>query len=372
MFEFSELTRVQIEITNRCQASCPLCARNVHGGLENPQLHVNDWTLDNFKKIFNSLLLNQITVIDIVGTAGEPILNADLIDMCLYVKNTNPEIQINIDTNGGAQNSEWWYKLANALPEKHNVSFALDGLSDTNHLYRVGVNFDLVTKNAQSFINAGGTATWKFIQFKHNQHQVDEAISLARSYKFKSFVLKNSRRHGSEPFKVLDRKGKVTHYLESAEKATIKFIKKGDFNEFKKWPQADIINCFVKKNKEIYIDANYIVLPCCILGSFVYLNIDYNKEHYKQFNVYDTVSNFDAGYGLNESFIKLVNDLGGFENIDASKISIDRLLNSNTWQTIWSKKWKDKDSDCCIKMCSASSPFSSMDDQDVLRLELFN
>jgi MoaA/NifB/PqqE/SkfB family radical SAM enzyme len=371
MFKFNELNALQIEITNRCQAACPLCARNVHGGLDNPIMKLNDWSLDDFKRIFNKEVLLQIKSIDFAGTAGEPTLNKDLIAMCDYVKTTNPAIFISIFTNGGARNSKWWSSLVAALPANHNVVFALDGLEDTNHLYRVNVQYDLVVKHAEQFIDAGGYATWQFIQFKHNQHQVDEAKQRAKDLGFNAFSLKTSRRHGDEPFKVLDRDGTITHYLESSDSAPIKFIKKGDFDNFKKWDKADEIHCYVKKNREIYIDANYITLPCCIMGSLTYLNIDYNKEYYKQYNVYDSVSNYDAGTGLNESFSKLVNDMGGFDAIDASKVDIKSLLESEMWQTIMQKKWKDKDSDVCIKMCSASSPFSTMEDQDTY-VERFN
>ena len=364
MFKFNELKALQIEITNRCQASCPLCARNIHGGLDNPIIKLNDWTLEDFKKIFNHEVLMQIESIDFAGTAGEPTLNKDLIAMCEHVRSTNPNVFVSIFTNGGARNSKFWTALAAAMPDKHNVVFALDGLEDTNHLYRVGVQYDLVISHAKAYIEAGGYATWQFIQFKHNQHQVEEAKTRAKALGFKSFSLKTSRRHGNEPFKVLDRKGSITHYLESSDSAPIKFIKKGDFDNVKNWPKADVINCYVKKNQEIYIDANYIILPCCILGSLTYLNIEYNKEYYKEFNVYDSVSNYDAGFGLNESFSKLINEMGGFDNIDASKVSIKDLLESDMWQTIMQKKWKDKDSEVCIKMCSESSPFSSMEDQD--------
>jgi MoaA/NifB/PqqE/SkfB family radical SAM enzyme len=363
MFKFNELTALQIEITNRCQASCPLCARNVHGGLDNPSLKLHDWTLDYFKKIFNQEVLDQISAIDIAGTAGEPTLNKELLEMCQYVKD-NSQVRINIFTNGGARSTEWWAKLAQALPANHNVVFALDGLADTNHLYRVGIDFKLVIKHAQAFITAGGRATWQFIKFKHNQHQVDEAQELAKHYGFESFILKNSRRHGIEPFKVLDRTGQITHQLESSDGAVINFIEKNAFKNFKDWPNADVMNCYVKQTKEIYIDANYITLPCCILGSFAYLNIDHNKEIYKDFNVYDSVSNFDAGYGVNENFIKLVNRLGGFDNLDASKKSIKDLIDSDIWQTIWEQAWAERSSDVCIKMCSASSPFSSIADQE--------
>lgn len=38
MFNFQDLKQVHLEITTRCQASCPMCSRNYHGGLDNPNL----------------------------------------------------------------------------------------------------------------------------------------------------------------------------------------------------------------------------------------------------------------------------------------------------------------------------------------------
>ena len=40
MFKFNELKTVHLEISTRCQASCPMCPRNYHGGLENPNLKI--------------------------------------------------------------------------------------------------------------------------------------------------------------------------------------------------------------------------------------------------------------------------------------------------------------------------------------------
>ena len=34
------------------------------------------------------------------------------------------------------------------------VNFAIDGLSDTNHIYRVKTNFDKIMINAEAFIKA--------------------------------------------------------------------------------------------------------------------------------------------------------------------------------------------------------------------------
>ena len=64
MFAYNKLSQVQIEITNRCQASCPMCLRNIHGGIKNNNLNLNNWTLENFKNIFPKDLIKQLKKID--------------------------------------------------------------------------------------------------------------------------------------------------------------------------------------------------------------------------------------------------------------------------------------------------------------------
>ena len=68
------------------------------------------------------------------------------------------------------------------------MSFSIDGLEDTNHLYRQDVEWDKIMERAKKFIGAGGRAEWKFIIFRHNQHQVEEARSLSKE--LGSLVLK--------------------------------------------------------------------------------------------------------------------------------------------------------------------------------------
>jgi len=81
MFSFKELKRIQVEITNRCQASCPMCLRNIHGGIENPSLAINEWNYEDFKVIFNKDVLDQIDHVNFCGDFGDPILNNDLTRM---------------------------------------------------------------------------------------------------------------------------------------------------------------------------------------------------------------------------------------------------------------------------------------------------
>ena len=62
--------------------------------------------------------------------------------------------------------------------------FSIDGLEDTNHLYRRNVKWEKVIENARSFITAGGKAHWDMLVFEHNKHQVDEAKSYANKLGF--------------------------------------------------------------------------------------------------------------------------------------------------------------------------------------------
>ena len=191
MFKFGELKIVQIEITNRCQASCPMCPRNIHGGIENPSLPVNDWSLEDFVKIFPSDILTQIERLSFCGDFGDPLMNNDLIEMCRYVKLNSPGLIVDIHTNGSLRSSKWWAELVDALPKKHNVIFGIDGLEDTHHLYRIGTNFNWIIKNARAFINSGGKANWHMLVFKHNEHQVNACKDLSLELGFSNFSIKS-------------------------------------------------------------------------------------------------------------------------------------------------------------------------------------
>ena len=116
MFEFTSLKQIHLEITNNCQASCPMCSRNIDSGLDNPLISLTNWSLEDFKHIINETVLKQIEYYYFCGNYGDPILNNDLIDMCEYATLQAPNVGMSIHTNGGLRNTEWWGRLAKALP----------------------------------------------------------------------------------------------------------------------------------------------------------------------------------------------------------------------------------------------------------------
>jgi MoaA/NifB/PqqE/SkfB family radical SAM enzyme len=100
VFKFNELESIHLEISNRCQASCPMCPRNIHSGIENPSLKINDWSYDDFVRIVSPEVLSQIKELNFCGSFGDPMMNNDLIRMCEYVKETAPSTIVGIHTNG--------------------------------------------------------------------------------------------------------------------------------------------------------------------------------------------------------------------------------------------------------------------------------
>ena len=108
MFNFNQLKSIHVELTNNCQAGCPMCARNNHGGLVNPNIVLSELTTEDFKKIFPEEVLKQIEHIYFCGNYGDPVLSNYLIEIVDYCKTSNNDLGIGIHTNGSLRTSDWW------------------------------------------------------------------------------------------------------------------------------------------------------------------------------------------------------------------------------------------------------------------------
>jgi MoaA/NifB/PqqE/SkfB family radical SAM enzyme len=355
MFKYSQLENIHLEITNRCQAACPMCSRNIHGGLENPLIKNKDWTVNDFKHILNIEVLQQLKGFYFCGNFGDPIINNDLIDMCEYSTQVNPDLYIRIHTNGGARSKDWWKKLAKALPPAHNVIFAIDGLEDTHSLYRVGTRFNKVLENARAFINAGGTAEWAFIKFKHNEHQLLACEALAKEHGFARFTYKDSARFvATEQFPVYNENGDTVRYLEPPTGSKINLITQDVIDNYKDVVSASEIECYVAQTKEIYIDAYKKIMPCCFLAS----------TPYNYFTPDD--STMPVREEIKSQYSSLINDLG---NTYALERSIKEVIDSTAWQTVWNKYWGEQKLITCARTCGVNK-LSKPKDQFIEKVEL--
>jgi len=98
-------------------------------------------------------------------------------------------------TNGSGRNPDWWRTLTQTMTGEHDrVIFSIDGLTDTNSIYRQNTNWDRIMQSVNAFIQAGGKAVWHYLIFEHNQHQVEAARDLAKQLGFVEFVPKATSR----------------------------------------------------------------------------------------------------------------------------------------------------------------------------------
>lgn len=362
MFKYEELGTLQIELTSRCQASCPMCPRNLYGGLENPYLILDEWTLEEFKQIVNEEVLNKMYHILFCGQYGDPLLNPYLIEICQYITDVNPNISLGIHTNGGVHKEDYWRRLARAMPPRHVVQVGIDGLGDTHSLYRIGTKFDKVIANIKAFISEGGTATWDYLRFKHNEHQVEEARKLSQEIGFTSFAVKDTSRFvNGEPWPVKDKEGNILYYLEPSTDSKVSFVNQYIIDNYQMFVNDAKIECMSFLMKRVYLDASKRVFPC---GPHA-LTID-NAPHYN-----------DIAEPLRQEGIRETQDI--FKNLirinDATKHSIQEIIDSPEWQWTWNQYAQgEKKCIVCSRNCGTFDEISltRFADEDVERNRIHN
>ena len=232
---------LHLESTDVCQAACPLCARETDKNFRKHSQH--HLTVRQVLKHFDDEAIKQLDKMFMCGNYGDPVAGKNTVELYQYFRSINPDIVLGMNTNGAIQTPFWWYGLAGILNQpKDYVVFSIDGLEDTNQVYRKNVNWSKLIANARSFIEAGGSAHWDMLVYKHNQHQVDECEQLARDMGFKWFRAKVSKRG-------------FTDRLEAPISWMLPNV------------QSTKVDCHALNEQSAYIDAQGRVSPCCWLGS---------------------------------------------------------------------------------------------------------
>ena len=142
----SDIKTVHIELTDKCQAQCPMCARNFHGGALRPFIKGGDISINDFKQWFPKNFLAQLENFYSCGNYGDPAFAKDCLEIYEYVRNANDTTRLSLHTNGGMRNKDWWHRLAKTIGTQANseVVFAIDGFKGKHELYRRNTNFDKI------------------------------------------------------------------------------------------------------------------------------------------------------------------------------------------------------------------------------------
>ena len=73
------------------------------------------------------------------------------------------------------------------LDENDKIIFSIDGLEDTNHLYRKNAKWKSIMGGIEMLQKRKCKIIWKFIVFKHNQHQIYQAKQLCEQFSHITF-----------------------------------------------------------------------------------------------------------------------------------------------------------------------------------------
>lgn len=336
-----EIDNLHIELTDKCQASCPMCARNYRGGAERSFVGQHEITLENFKSWISPAFIKKLKYFYACGNYGDPIIAKDCLEIFQYVREQNDQCGLSIHTNGSARSTAWWKHLAEILLHPHKVTFGIDGFEKSHVLYRRGTSWNKIIENASAFIQAGGRADVDCLVFKHNQDELVEFKNYMIELGFENVNFKSTGRfYDMENFPVEDQNGNIEYYLEPADAQDYKVISFLKLDEISKnidiWKQhvdQSSIHPKCHEKKEIYIDCKGNVLPCCWVGSDILdqhleikmpihklrnLAIDNSKTHFKE-----------------------------FMNMNLSEKNLDNILKDDAWNHyLESKPWT------CVKNCS--------------------
>lgn len=245
------IKEIHVEPTTVCQAECSMCARTLQG-----------YNLGKVKNKYLTLKILQDKISSIVsglekvmfcGVLGDPAACKDLLPMIEWILSKSPNCIIGINTNGALQNVDWWQNLAKLTKDniRSYVVFSIDGLEDTNHIYRVGVDWNTLITNATSFINAGGSAHWDMLVFKHNEHQIEAAKQLAKDLKFRFFRTKVSSRFDDST------------KLEPPS------------NHKVEWKNVSF-SCMAQDTQSLYLSAEGLWYPCCYTHAYNEAKYDFS------------------------------------------------------------------------------------------------
>ena len=317
MYEVENVKRLHIELSSRCNASCPACSRNYSGGPVASDLELTELSIDDIKRMVPVEIAKNLIGINFCGNVGDPGMAPDLLPILEYFRGHSPKIVQQLRTNGGMRNEKFWTELGNFfvkqppardnhLFSKAGVVFSVDGLEDTNHIYRRGVIWEKLIRNMRAYSATGAFAVWEWLLFEHNQHQLEEARTLAKELGFE-FVVKNPLGFGEyedsmNGLYVYDKEGEYEYTIWpanfngkrnppffghkvaffAAKTKTIPILPEFS-RELEKNSEIVCKSIEHSQTKEIYISANGYMLPCCFLGGvFGQFHGSYSRYQFNQ------------------------------------------------------------------------------------------
>lgn len=337
--------KINIDIGNYCNLSCPNCMRthitknyNKNYNLDykqHPYLNKSNITLENIQQwVPVKFLQERVTYVDFCGALAEPTLSPYCKDLIAYF---SPHVKIvSLSTNGDTKPVDWWKELAQ-VSNNLVVRFYLDSFKLGNSLYRQSDPTKII-ENIKAFVYAGGKAILCNLVFKHNQDEIEDFKKFARELNC------NYRMMVAREFTTSDHTSYEVEYNGNTyllEKNTIIpsnvpyriALNSTDASEY----------CSLLHEKMIRIFSNGIVMPCCHIEGQMF-------ETYENFFIdeSDTSPNLDRHPQFVKDFASKIEMQGGIKTLSLKYNTIEDILNSNFYKSYLPLSWKLKSNEICL------------------------
>ena len=189
--------RLQIETTTRCTLRCPACSRTWWRETLGKKIPIQDIDIDLVFKFLDCESGKKIEYLDIRGDWGDCIYYPKLGQ---FIDRFRNEKKFIIVTNGANQTKKFWQNLSARLTEEDTVEFSIDGLEDTNHLYRKNSNWQSIMTGLDIIKKGKAKVVWMTRIFSFNQNIIPKMKKFAED-KGATFVSETTHRFGDESLK---------------------------------------------------------------------------------------------------------------------------------------------------------------------------
>lgn len=366
----TEVNKIEIELTTGCNAACPSCSRTDIDGKAIRSLPTAEISLEDFRRILPASWVVGKTI-KLCGVYGDPLVARDFLPIVKYLVDEGAQVVVN--TNASMRTPSFWHEFGRTLAESSGSEciFSIDGLEDTNAIYRRNTSWSKIISHAKAFIEAGGFAHWDFLVFSHNDHQVEKAQNFAKELGFKKFTIKKTTRASEEKkptaieealnikpsnkseylnsqLRALVGKSESRHRIELGESKQTKGLLGMLFHRNRTEEKCSIA-CFtrgeslsqVNKERSFYISAQKKLWPCCWWAGSEFPRTRDIRELYKT-------------YGE------------GFNSLENS--SMDELLEHQWFKKQLVKSWQSEKiiPTVCSRNCTKAKPLNNEDCEDVV------
>ena len=292
--KLSDINVLDVAITSVCNALCMDCSRwwahhdqQFHNPVDTHTNHHWPWQ----QLIDHTMVLPNIKRILICGNAGDPMSHPNISDIVETWHQQWPHCDIEIDTNGSLGSDQQWQVLSQL--DRVRVRFAVDGLDDTNHIYRRGVPWHRVQHNIQRWSDWGCRGTLKTIDFPWNESQRDQIHAWSKQLNFNWLLDARWSPHLDQHIQSLHRnQPKPSKWL-------------GSTDPHEDWHDTHIesmIRTWISHNKPmqaecrsdgewLYINHDHRVWPCCY-----WANVEYSQNHAMRFHQRALMKEFEPNW----------------------------------------------------------------------------